>query len=125
MKIFATLVALCACHPTMGYIAQAPKAFSSKGWKTASAVSPAFSYLASLGASDTSENTTKEFVADMVTSSTELNIKESYDTYFSKADALTVDFVEGDVSDKPAERAIEDNYEVDNSYNVGGRKNPS
>jgi hypothetical protein len=39
-----------------------------------------------LGASDTSENTTKQLVADMVTSSTELNIKESYDTYFSKAD---------------------------------------
>ena len=53
MKVYGTLLALCVVHPivwgTTAFLVQAPKALTSKGWKTTDALTPAFSYLGNLG----------------------------------------------------------------------------
>lgn len=53
MKVYGTLLALCVFHPTVwgttAFLVQAPKALTSKGWKTTDALTPAFSYLGNLG----------------------------------------------------------------------------
>lgn len=54
MKIYGTLLALSALHPSTAFVAQGPgrKSLSTKGWKSAHAVSPSLSYLGNLRSSD-------------------------------------------------------------------------
>lgn len=67
MKIYGTLLAISAFHPTAAFIAQVP----SKGWKTANAL-PSFSYREYVGSLKSSDLTTSGYT-DVNVSASKVN----------------------------------------------------